>query len=138
MNQEIPKLLIVSDTAPPHISGVTRKLQILNDLQNFNVDTVCYTDFFFNTLLNNLPLCIPNPFHIYQKGLNLNMQSPEFYPLVIRTASQANQLENLGDRWNRYYQMHPDNTVLKHYLIAVYHRLGQNEKAQTLINQVNK
>ncbi|MBN2104127.1 tetratricopeptide repeat protein [bacterium] len=77
-------------------------------------------------------------FQIYQKGLNLDIKSPEFYPLVIRTADHTDQLEALSNRWARLVQAHQNNDLLKHNLIAVYYQLGQNDKAQALINNSNQ
>ncbi|MBN2104132.1 tetratricopeptide repeat protein [bacterium] len=77
-------------------------------------------------------------FRIYQKGLSLDLQNPEFYPLVIRTAEKAERLKTLSDRWTRLYQAHNDNYLLKRHLIAVYYQLGQNDKAQKLLHDFEK
>lgn len=74
-------------------------------------------------------------YQIYQKGLNLNLQNPEFYPLVIRTAEAAGQLEILSERWARLYHAHQDNPLLKRYLISIYYKMGLNDKAQDLLQK---
>jgi len=77
-------------------------------------------------------------FRIYQRGLALDMENPEFYPLIIRTAKKADCLKRLSDRWERLYQAHHDNSLLKRNLIAVYYQLGQNDQAEALLHDFDK
>ncbi|MBN1895277.1 tetratricopeptide repeat protein [bacterium] len=69
-------------------------------------------------------------FQIYQKGLNLDLESEEFYPLVVRTATRAGCLQSLNERWFRLLQAHPDNALLRHYLIHLHSQSGQNDDAK--------
>ena len=77
----------------------------------------------------------------FELGLRLYQsaaeQDPENGPLLkecIAAAEKCGHLENLAERWGLLVRAHPEYEELKKHLIAVWHKLGRNDKVTALLN----